>query len=233
MQDKLESLIKIIYRRWRSDAAVPQPAHPDDEALASFIEGKLSEEEAGSIKEHLLLCSDCAESVGLQMKLEALPVEEIPEELKEHYVRLASGGPGLILEIYLKVKEKIVEIIGTTGDVLVGQELVPAPILRSRKIKDFRDEITVLKDFKNIRVEAKIENKNGKEFNLTVLAKDKITQKILKDLRVTLIKDDLELESYLTDSGLVTFEHVLLGKYRIEILTASEKIATVLLDVKA
>ena len=137
-----------------------------------------------------------------------------------------------LLEILLRFKEKAIELINTTGDVLVGQELVPAPVLRSRLIKDFKDEVTILKDFNDIRVQIKIENKWGKVFNLKLAAKQKHTQKIIKDLRVTLLKDDLELESYLTDSGSVIFEHVLLGKYRLEISAIENKLASILLDIK-
>ncbi len=120
----------------------------------------------------------------------------------------------------------------TSGDILVGQELMPAPILRSHKIKDFKDEVIILKDFRDIRVEAKIENKGTKAFNLTIRVKDKQTQKIIKDLRVTLIKDDLELESYVADTGVVTFEHVLLGKYTVKIANLENNLASILLDIR-
>ena len=123
--------------------------------------------------------------------------------------------------------------MNTTGDILVGQEFVPAPVLRSRKAKDFKDEVTILKDFKDIRVEVKIENKVGEAFDLTVLVKEKESQKVIKDLRVTLLRGDLELESYLNDPGKVIFENVLLGKYTIEISTLESKLASVLLEIKA
>ena len=127
-----------------------------------------------------------------------------------------------------------VAIVGATG--LVGQELVPAPVLRSRNIKDFKDEVTVLKDFQDMRVEVKIENRGSQEgkeiFNVIIMAKQKETQKVIKDLRVTLLKDDLELESCLNDSGSVTFEHILLGRYVIELATIDKKIAAILIDIK-
>jgi succinate dehydrogenase/fumarate reductase iron-sulfur protein len=99
-------------------------------------------------------------------------------------------------------------------------------------VKDFKDEVTILKDLKDIRVEVKIENKAGKAFCLTIMVKQRQTQKIIKDLRVTLLKDDLELESYLTDSGSVTFEHLLLGSYTIEVVSTEDKLASILLDIK-
>jgi hypothetical protein len=115
---------------------------------------------------------------------------------------------------------------------LVGQELVPAPVLRSRNIRDFKDEVTILKDFKDVRVEAKIENKLGSSFSLTVIVKEKPDLQVIKDLRITLFKGDMELESYHVDSGKVTFEHVACGSYTVAISSLTTTLASVLLDIK-
>ncbi|MFZ2357439.1 MAG: hypothetical protein WAW67_06445, partial [Candidatus Omnitrophota bacterium] len=93
------------------------------------------------------------------------------------------------------------------------------------------DEVIILKDFKDIRLEVKIENKQGESFNVTVIAKEKETQKLIKDLRITLAKDDLELESYHTETGKVIFENILLGRYSIGISRAENKLGCVLLDI--
>jgi hypothetical protein len=234
MQDKLEKLIKVVYRKWRGDLSVAEEAHPDEETLACFLENRLSRQESESLKTHLINCDACAEKVAMQLKILADENRDAPAEL----IQAAKGimapeGQASVLEIFLRLKEKAVELLGATGDILVGQELVPAPVLRSRKQKDFQDEVTILKDFKDIRVEAKIENKAGRAFSLIVVIKEKPTLKVMKDLRVSLIKDDLELESYVSDTGKVTFEHVLLGRYTIEISSLDSKLASVLLDIKA
>lgn len=232
MQDKTDKIIKAVYRSWKADRLKESP-HPDEEVLVCFLESRLSQEEAESIKEHLLGCDRCAEIIAIQIKLKEGETKDVPVELLERVKNLvADEERESLLEIFLKLKEKALEILSTTGDVLVGQELMPAPVLRSRNIRDFKDEVTILKDFKDIRVEAKIENKKGRAFSLTVVVKEKATQKIMKDLRATLIRDDIELESYLTDSGRVIFEHVLLGKYTVEISTVDSKLASILLDIK-
>lgn len=217
MQDKLEKL----------------RSHPDEETMVCFLEDRLSGQEKEQIIAHLIGCEECMELIATQLRLTLLEDRRVPEELFSAVKNLVSAGENKIqpLEIILKFKEKFLEIINTTGDCLVGQELMPLPVLRSRKLKDFKDEVTILKDFKDIRVEAKVENKAG-AFNLTVTVKEKISQKFIQDLRITLLKDNLELESYHTDLGKVTFEHVLLGKYTVEISTIEEKLASILLDIK-
>jgi len=233
MQNKLERLIKIVYKKWKSDQPQILQPHPDEETLVSFWEGKLSSQEYGQIRSHLINCDSCMEAFVIQARLKEIEEKTIPAELLERVKNLVrQRDTFLVLEIFLRLKEKVLELVNTTGDILVGQELMPAPILRSRKIKDFKDEITILKDFKDIRVEVKIENKGGQSFDLTVIVKEKYTSQIIKDLRVTLLKGDLELESYLNDLGKVTFEHVLLGKYTIEISNVENKLASILLDIK-
>lgn len=233
MPNSLEKLIKLVYRKWQLSQYLQQDMHPDEEAFACLKEGRLPKEEAEEIKKHLLSCSSCSRDFAFSLGLKVSEEQKLPLKLLESVKNLinAEEKPSL-LEIILRVKERALEVLSTSGDVLVGQEFIPAPILRSRSIKDFKDEVTILKDFKDLRVEAKIENKGSSAFSLVVKVKDKATQNIIKDLRVSLFKDDVELESYLSDSGLVIFEHVLLGRYTIEISCPENKLASILVEIK-
>lgn len=233
MQDKLERLIRAVYRKHKAGRFISAEAHPDEESIACFSEGKLSSADAQQLKRHLLSCERCAEVLAVYAGLEPSGELKVPEDLISKAKNLkAQEIKTPIFEIFLRLKENLLELLNTNADVLLGQELVPAPVLRSRKVTEFKDEITIMKDFEDIRVEVKIEKKNAAAFSLMVLVKEKQTSRLIKDLRVTLLKEDLELESYLTDSGKVIFEHVLLGKYSVEISNLENKLASILLDVK-
>jgi len=233
MPDQIENLIKVTYKKWKSEHLQAHNVHPDEEAWACFLEGKLPQEENEHLKAHLLSCDSCAEAFAIQIRLKPTALKDVPRELLQRMKNLVPlEDKASILEIFIRLKEKTLEILETTGDILVGQEFIPALVLRSRQIKDFKDEVTILKDFKDIRVQLKIENKAGGAFDLIVFVKDKQSQRVIKDLRVTLLKDDLELESYLTTCDKVIFEHVLTGKYTVEISNPENKIASILLDIK-
>lgn len=233
MQTRLEKLITLVYKKWKLDRPGREGGHPDEERLTCFLEGRLSEEECAVIKEHIVDCESCLEALTLNLELGSIKEQGIPEELLKRAKELISGtDDSPALEIVLKLKDKFLEIVNTTGDVLVGQEFMPAPVLRSRQIKDFKDEITILKDFQDIRLEIKIESKTGKFFSVNILARQKQTQEIIKDLRIALVREDIELESYITDTGSVTFDNVALGKYSIAISTIDKRLASVLLDIK-
>ncbi|MDO9572820.1 MAG: zf-HC2 domain-containing protein [Candidatus Omnitrophota bacterium] len=233
MFDYFEKITKLIYSEWKGMRQIKTQKHPDEEDLACFIEGKLSPADKLFMEKHLVNCDVCAEYVGVHLAMHTGLTVNLPDKLLEKVRKLVLGeNEAGFFEILLKLKEKAIEIIQTSGDVLVGQELIPAPILRSRQIRDFKEEITILKDLQKIRVETKLKNNNAKTFDLEVSIKDKESQGLLKDLRITLLRDGLELESYASNETTVIFKDVYPGIYTVEITTLEEKIATVAITVK-
>lgn len=233
MAERLEGLVRKVYRRWKKGIK-PGNSHLDEETLACFMDNCLEPDENERIKEHIIGCDECANIFALSLNAENAPEpKEVPKELLDKVADiLKSKNKPDIFEIILLLKESALEMINATGDILLGQELVPAPVLRSRKIKDFKDEVTILKDFDDIRLEVRVENKAGKYFNVTVKARYKRDHLNFRDMRATLIKDGLELESYLGDSGAVAFEHILPGKYELELTSLTAKLASVVLDIR-
>jgi len=235
MFSNFEKIARVIYQEWKAstgDFAIRE--HPDEEALACFIDGKLSQADKDSIQGHLLKCDKCTEYLCAQLKIEPHLSKDIPFSLLEKTRKIiGSDIKENIFDIFLKLKDKAWEIIQTSGDVLVGQELVPAPVLRSRHINEFKEEVSILKDLQGVRILAKLESKNNKVFNLVVNIKDKQGKGVNKGLRVTLIKDGVELESYVSDMGSSVFERVLPGDYRVEIAQGTRLVAIIDLKVKA
>jgi hypothetical protein len=232
MPKDLNEIIRLAYKGWKIRRVSDQTQHPDEETFVSFLEGKLSISDALAFKQHLIKCESCAEAVGLSLASLDAPDNAIPSKLvnfAREKLELNSQHP---LEIFLRFKENTLEVIKANGDILLGQELVPAVVLRSRNINEFKDEVVILKDFDDVRVQVVIENKSGKYFNVNVQVKNRQSKAVVKDLRVTLFKENVELESYLNDSGAVIFEHVLLGKYLIEVNDLEGNLASVLLDIK-
>ena len=234
MFNNFEKISRIIYREWKTANRYTGQDHPDAESLACFLEDNLPAADRMLIQKHALSCDLCAEYLSTQLKIQPHLSLDVPAPLLEKIGKLVQKDAGEnILEILIKLKEKALEIIQTTGDVLFGQELVPAPVLRSRKINEFKEEVSILKDLQQIRVMAKIQNKSTQSFNLTITVKDKQSLNIDKNLRVTLIKDDLELESYVNDSGSSFFENILPGEYIVEVSRQGQREAVIDLKVKA
>jgi hypothetical protein len=234
MLNNFEKITRIIYRERKDASAFISQDHPSEEEMACFLDDKLPVDDQNMISKHLLSCAVCAEYLSTQLKIQPHLSLDVPGPLLEKIKKLVIQETGEnLLEIFLMLKEKVIEIIQTTGDVLFDQELIPAPILRSRKINEFKEEISILKDLQQIRVMAKIQNKSTQSFNLTITVNDKQSLKIDKNLRITLIKDGLELESYINDSGSSFFENILPGDYIVEVSRQGQREAVIDLKVKA
>jgi hypothetical protein len=234
MANNFEQLAKIVYRQWKTANRFSGQDHPDAESLACFLEDKLALADKHLVQKHLLACDLCAEYLSTQVKIKTHLSLDVPVALLEKIKKsVVQDTRESLLEIFIKLKEKALEIIQTTGDVLLGQEVVAAPVLRSRKINEFKEEVSILKDLQQIRVLAKIQNKSTQSFNLMITVKDKQSQKIHENLRVTLIRDGIELESYIADSvGNSFFENIPPGNYLVEVSRQDKKEAVIDLKVK-
>ncbi|MDD5347421.1 MAG: hypothetical protein PHT59_02260 [Candidatus Omnitrophica bacterium] len=233
MDNDIEKTVKKVYKRWKGRLPPAGQNHPDEETLAAFAENKLSSKDADRLKSHMLSCPRCSQAAadGIRM-LSVAPTEMPPGLARRSQELIVAEMQSSVLELVLALRDKVMELVSSTGDVLVGQELVPAALVRSRKLSEFKDEVTVLKDFRDIRVEVKVRSPEPSRFTVTILARDKQTQRPLRDVRISMLREGLELESYLAQEGKVVFEHVALGKYSIQILSLKEKLATVTIDVK-
>jgi len=232
MTDKFEVLAKEVYREWKKAALKEHKTHPQEEMIASFLESRLSPDEYNEVMEHLLSCADCSGVVSTAQRIPEAQDKIVPEALIQAARGLvAQKQEAGLFEIMLRLKCEALEILSTTGDILVGNEFIPVAVLRSRKEGKLDKEVVILKEFQDIRVEAKIENRSGKNFNLAIAAKEKKSQKIMPGLRIALLKDGLELESYLETDSAAVFENIALGKYTVAISAAEIKLASIILDI--
>lgn len=235
MQDKIERIIEAVHRLWQSRHASGGSGHPDEETLACFRDKLLSPEEYRTIEQHVAQCQRCAELFGLAVKMAPDASVEVPPEVGER-LRALVGVPKspaqLCAEICVALGTKTLEIIATTADVLVDQEVIPGAVLRSREVREFRDEVVVLKDVRDMRLEVRIAAKSSACAAVSVVVKERQTLVLIKNIRVRLVKEGVELESYAGDSGRVCFEDVRPGRYTLEILEEGTAAAAVVIDIR-
>ncbi|HOW43291.1 MAG TPA: zf-HC2 domain-containing protein [Candidatus Omnitrophota bacterium] len=235
MSDKLEEVIRMAHKHWLNGHKHEDESHPDEEMFVGFLAGELSTQDQASFKEHIGACSRCSEHLSAAIALSAVApeLEEVPAEVlerarKQIYQHLGAS----VLEIAVLLKDAALELLYTTGDLLFGQELIPGATLRSRNVGDFKEEVVLFKDFKDIRLEVKVEHKAGQICTLSVLIREKNTQKPINDCRVTLIKDELEMESKLADTAKAVFENIPPGMYSVEITSPKQQLASIIADIR-
>jgi len=232
MQEQ-EKIIKQIYGKYKTDKLEEPLKHIEEEGLVCFAQGKLSKQESLQIKEHLINCKTCADKVSIFLNLNDSAIINAQEKVIEGLEGLVLAAKKNVLEIFIKAKNDLLELISTNGNILIGQELVSEPLLRSRKINDLKNEIEVLEDFDNSRVQVKISNKGSQNFNLNIVTSKRNEPGFEKNLRFTLLKDGIEIESYVSDSGEAFFDQLLTGKYEIQLSNSKTKLASIILDLSA
>jgi len=220
---------------WKTSSFDPHQSHPDAATLACFLEGRLSQQESREFKRHIVSCETCAERLAVSVSLsEPGDIAVAAGLLQALQKRLSERISQNILEINLLLKDRALELINTTGEIFPGEEIIPDAVFRAGKPIEFRDQLIVCHDFKDVRIEIRIENKHTRHTRVSVLLKDRLNRRPLRnDSRVTLAREGVELESNCIDSGRVCFEDVAPGSYSVAISIANKVIASVLLNMRS
>ncbi|MCM8791964.1 MAG: hypothetical protein NC826_02295 [Candidatus Omnitrophica bacterium] len=221
----------MVYRYFKRKQRREAPSCPDEEMLASFLEGRVSEEESKKLQQHLLSCYRCAELLKLSsLKGDAL---EVPAYLLEKAKALARGFPAIPLwiEALIMLKEKSIKIVKTSADILLGNEIIPLPVLRSRKIEELPQQLSLIKDAGDIRISIEINRIKKTAVKITVLISEIKDLKPLEDVRIGLFKNEIERESYSARQGKVVFEEVELGSYLIKVSRSLKDIGMIKLEL--
>lgn len=208
----------------------------DIETIACYVDDKLSETMKKAIGDHLSICKDCKENIELQIAVSSLQRKQglipAPSCLTERAKNLLDEKfKANILEVIIKFTDKAIEIVRTTGEVFLGGHLQPAFVLRGVKETEATSTQTIFKVFDNVNVEIEVARQQ-KDLNRVILKlKDQQKNTMVNDLRVTLVLNDVELESYIAQNGKVIFENVKPGKYFIRISSIDSPIGIIMLDL--
>jgi|GEM_PF-3724329 len=82
MRNKLENVIRLVYKEWKTEESrKSKKPHPDPELLLVFSEKPLPCDKSQDIKLHLILCDSCSEFLAAQLSKEIGLTQEIPGEL--------------------------------------------------------------------------------------------------------------------------------------------------------
>jgi len=209
----------------------------NDQDIACIIDGQLSEKERVRYFDHVLSCMKCAQNLRDHLLvlniIDKKGMLETPEAIVQAAMELYSPEVGVnVLEVVLDFKEKMIELVRTTGEILRGTELIPIPVLRSHgEEANFSNEIKIVKEFNNMMTEVGVEKNKPHLCNVEIRLTEKKTKKKMHGLRVTLMKDDREIESSLIEEGKVIFREVKPGKYSLFIIKDDKKIGIVKLHI--
>ncbi|MEI7752731.1 MAG: zf-HC2 domain-containing protein, partial [Candidatus Omnitrophota bacterium] len=218
----------------KNDLGRKGTACPSEETLGGYLEHGLPADIQTLVESHLAQCSSCAEQIILIKRVEeGKKMIQTPRHLINRAKNLVEGEPSFNpLEIILRFKEELCEIIRTTGDILQTAGLTPIPAAVRGAVGDERVSITkISKVFDVASIEVNIEKINVSSFLIKVVASDVTSKKPLNDLRVSLFKEKRELESLLTQKGIVSFKDLTFNRYAIKIFKTQAVVGEILIDL--
>ncbi len=222
-------LIKDACKRIISKKPFLGSVRPTEEDMASFVSGLLGEKEKNHIMEYIAAQEENDKAVINSF----LAAPDISAEGREVPAALVSKAKELmpktghqdLLDVVIEFAEDIVRVVKTTGDVLVSApsaKMVSAPVFRAPEQETKNKVVEMSKTVGNYIVTIKITRIKKAAADMSVYIKNKKTKKPCFGERISLIHDDREIRSSLTDMGIVEFGHIKIEDYKIKLIQGAE-----------
>ena len=214
------------------------PACIDEELLAGYLEGDLSEAQRNRVEAHLAGCENCLQEFVLTRNMVQgigeRDLEPVPEKVTAYamqQVRRDKRKPFVPLKKIFKQSAR--DLYNKVSDVLTpgpGRELEFAAV-RSGRVRTSSNGIIIQKTFAKIQTEIEIEKTIQDNAHIKVRFPGNDRQSI--GTRVTLHKGDREVASFLYDKlGYVLFEDVPFGRYSLVFRRDGNVFGTYLFELK-
>ncbi|MBW2027847.1 MAG: zf-HC2 domain-containing protein [Deltaproteobacteria bacterium] len=190
---------------------------PEEENLADYLEGRLSQEAKDHIEEHLAACELCFHEFTVAREIlkaqDQLRVYSVPDAVTEKAIRtldkelaLTKGSGRVRLGHFLRHLHE--ELLSFLRSCFPGRWSF-VPIRGSKKVVS-KDFIHIRKIFKEIEMDIEIEKTSEDRGDIRVRL---VRGPGRPGVRVTLKKADREMASYPLAEGYVLFEDVPFGHY--------------------
>lgn len=237
----IENFIKKAYTELKDTEPLAR-AGPclSEEDVACWTEGRLGERERKKFLNHAITCRECADNLKVHLRASfddsGKFLDDIPEALVFRAKDLVKSTLSQnILDVIVEFGQKTCRVLKSTGSIVaqtLDTQAVPAFALRASDV-DVGEKLVVLsKDLEDFTVDLTIEMIEQQTAHLGVLIKDKITKAPLSGQRVSLVYQDRELESFITDGGRVRFENVKFRDYTIKLIRDGKSICVALISLR-
>ncbi|CAN2047965.1 Zinc-finger domain-containing protein [Candidatus Magnetomoraceae bacterium gMMP-1] len=190
---------------------------PNEEMIADYLEGRISDKEKYVIEEHISTCENCLEELIMANTLlrdaRLFESEQVPEEFTQSAIDLTINKRSLFSILTEKVKSYLSDLKSKIFDLgmIFWGEWHLSPVRGSKIVLNDRGRRR--KRFQDIEANIEIE-KIGKSY-AQIRVSIKNNNEDAGKTRVTLIKREREIASYLLDDNFVLFENIAFDHYKL------------------
>lgn len=201
----------------------------DEESLAAYLQGDLTDVRRRKIEEHLAACSHCLdELVAAYQAAQQSEVDTVPQPVLQRVIGLIPSTRKQIdvLHLVVRLVRNMLELVSTSG------ELVPATTPAGIRGKSpGPGTLHVAKDLHKVRVTVEVERTEGELCQVTVNVTP-TAGAVAEGLRVSMLSGDREQASYLARQGKAIFERISPGDYLLAVTEAGNSLGTIELSIK-
>jgi len=106
MESDFERVVRQVYRAWKGTQEASAGAHPDEETIACFSNGRIGVRQRQAVKAHCLACDRCAHHVAWGIAVQAIREASVNRRL----VGGVSAGGGVFAALRMLIREYAVGI---------------------------------------------------------------------------------------------------------------------------
>jgi hypothetical protein len=206
---------------------------PNEEMIADYLEGRLSQKERSAMEAHLADCDSCLDALIISNELlknmEDFELSQVPPEITQSAIDLILREQPSIslldgLKRYLNyIKSKLLDL----GMVFWGDwELSP---VRGKRIVSAKGQSFRRKNFKGLETDIQIE-KIGANYAQIRIIIDKSNKN--PKVRATLLRQEREVASYLLEDNFALFENIPFSHYKLRFTRDGEAIGEYRFQIK-
>lgn len=209
---------------------------PNEERLAEYCEGRLSDKDRSRVEDHLEFCRACFDQVLLINRIaedmDRFVLEPAPEAVTKKAIRLVSGETRIRTESVLVNLKRFVKHTGARMFDYFGVKPWAGwqfSEIRGSRIATSEDFVCLKVPFGKIETKVEIEKRKNETAHIRVKLATPVEEANV--LRVTLKKEDREIASYIL-SDFVSFEQMPFDHYNISVFLDGVSLGTYYFTIK-
>ena len=203
---------------------------PDEESLATYLTGSISDQQKEKLEKHLAECHFCLSEITAASESGAMA--HAPQGLVERAMALvAASKQDGVLDLVVRFVKDSLELVRQSGDWIVP--MAPQPVaVRGAQSPFASGLVHVEKEFGELKVAIEMERGESDlcQLSVTLFAAD---GKPAEGMRVSLIAGEREQASYLARQGRAVFDSITNGNYKLIISRGGASLGMITLSVEA
>lgn len=229
-EEQIGRFFRDLLSRWREKTR--RAGCPDEESLAGYLGGLLTEDTRRGVEAHLAECTVCLDDlVAVQKAAQDYEPERVPQRVIDRAMVLVPPIPGQesFLDLAVRFVKGSLELVRTSGQLV--DPFATAPVgIRGRPKPSESSILQVEKEIGRLKVAVEVE--------LIETGLCQVAVKVMEDrgrpaegIRLGLFSGGREQASYLTRLGKAVFDRIPQGEYNLAISDSGASVGRIRLRI--